>query len=272
MDLRKTVNQIIEKNLNSTHSDYRCPICDTYIPPREIEIPSLGIKSMVQPVCECESEQDKKFFEKTKERKEKHEIKKLFSLNDLGKRFEESEFDNLIPRPGTESAIKTAQQYIREFESWGCKSLLIWGRPGNGKTHIASAIAKTLDEQGYSIVFQSVPELLERIRSTFRKNSRDTEEQIMKALLNCDLLILDDIGAEKLTDWVQDIIFRIVDGRYRKEKPILYTSNLTMEGLAEQVSYRTYDRITETSVLVQNKSSSYRLEVAKKRFEKLSDN
>lgn len=238
------------------------------MPPIEIDV--LGRKRLVQPKCDCEWEHEKKMLEEAAKRQQKHETERLFSISNLGKRFEESTFETYKQRPGSEKAFEMAQRYVNEFDQWGPQSLMIWGSPGNGKTHLAAAIANEIHKRGYIVVFQSVPELLGRIKSTFNKNSRDTEEQIMKALLTCDLLILDDIGAEKLTDWVQDVMFRIIDGRYRKELPILYTSNLRPNELAGQVSERTYDRITETSVLVENKATSYRREVAKARLQKLA--
>ena len=88
----------------------------------------------------------------------------------------------------------------------------------------------------------------------------------MNALIQCDLLILDDIGAEKVTDWVQDTLFRMVDGRYRREKPIFYTSNLKPKELVDKLGQRIYDRILETTYQIENKATSYRLEVAKQRY------
>ncbi|MRB85087.1 hypothetical protein GH851_31765, partial [Bacillus thuringiensis] len=84
------------------------------------------------------------------------------------------------------------------------------------KTHLAAAIANELSKQGFIVVFQSVPELLQRIRSTFNSDNKENETQIMRALLECDLLILDDIGAEKTTEWVEEKLFNVIDGRYRK--------------------------------------------------------
>ena len=117
------------------------------------------------------------------------------------------------------------------------------------------------------MVFQSVPELLQRIRSTFNSDNKENETQIMRALLECDLLILDDIGAEKTTEWVEEKLFNVIDGRYRKELPTLYTSNLQPKELQTQVGKRSYDRMVETSLIVENRAKSYRREIAKQRLQ-----
>lgn len=223
---------------------------------------------MVQPTCPCEVEKYEREQKRAENFQQRREIEKLFSISDLGERFKESRFGNFIGRPGSEKALKMARKYVMEFEEWGSDSLMLWGVPGNGKSHLAAAIANDLNERDEIVVFQSVPELLQRIRETFDRDSEESEQDIMKALLTCDLLIMDDIGAEKLTKWVEDIVFRIIDGRYRKEKPILYTSNLKPKFLADQLGERTYDRITETSLLIENQATSYRREIAKERMKK----
>lgn len=252
----------------NSHSDdgYTCEHCGRHV--EKIEINMLGQTKFVQPRCECEWKEQKAFLDDAAEKKYKREIEKLFSVSNLGRRFENSQFDSFKNREGTEKIVRMAKRYVNEFEEWGSDSLLFWGVPGNGKSLIASAIANELKNKGKTVVFQSVPELLERIRSTFNRDSKESESQIMKALLTCDLLIMDDIGAEKLTDWVQDVVFRIIDGRYRKKKPIFYTSNLHPEKLEKQLSERTYDRITETSLIIRNKATSYRKEIAKERIKK----
>lgn len=265
--ISNTIEKIIQMNSTQMNSRYECPFCHRHVPPMEINV--LGRQRIVQPKCECEWEHEKKMLDEAAKRQQKHETERLFSISNLGKRFEDSTFETFNCRSGAEKAFEMAQRYVREFELWGPQSLLVWGVPGNGKSHLAAAVKNDLHKKGHIVIFQSVPELLGRIKSTFNRHSRDSEDQIMKALLTCDLLILDDIGAEKLTDWVQDVMFRIIDGRYRKELPILYTSNLRPKELAGQVSDRTYDRINETSVLIENKATSYRREIAKKRIEKL---
>lgn len=239
------------------------------MPKKEINI--LGKRKIVQPICECEADEMDRSFTEIQNRKHEKETRELFSISDMGEKLAESSFDNFIRRTGTEKMFSNSQSYVEYFDEWGEDSLLIWGTPGNGKSRMAAAVANAVHENGKNIVFQSVPELLQRIRSTFGKQGGETEADIMKALLTCDLLILDDIGAEKLTDWVQDIMYRIIDGRYRKKKPILYTSNIEPKQLANQLGGRTYDRILETSLIIENQATSYRREVAKERMKKYVD-
>ena len=99
------------------------------------------------------------------------------------------------------------------------ESLMIWGEPGNGKTHLAASIANELSKQGYIVVFQSVPELLQRIRNTFSSENKESETQIMRALLECDLLILDDIGAEKPRNgWKKSYSVSLMDDIEKKHR------------------------------------------------------
>jgi DNA replication protein DnaC len=246
-----------------------CPYCGSEIPKREFEI--LGKKRIVQPVCECEAEKEMEPIRQAQERMKEQELKRLFSIHDLGERFNDSKFDNFLERKGSERCLKIAKKYVDEFDSWDGESLMFWGEPGNGKSHLATAIANELTAKGKKVVFISMPDLLKKIKSTFNRNSNETEEQIMRGLQLCDLLIIDDIGAEKVTDWVQEVIFRIVDGRYKKMKPIMATSNLEPKELAERIGKRAYDRLIEISQPIKNEATSYRREKAKSRMERFKN-
>lgn len=262
---------VLGRILSTSASDgegRECIYCKTFIPVLEVDV--LGRASKVQPVCECEARKCDEERIEFENRQKRLDIQKLFSISDVGSRFHETTFENYILRDGTERAYQVAKKYTDEFPDWKSDALLIWGVPGNGKTHLASAITNALNKKGYAVVFQSVPELLERIRSTFNKENKESEAKVMEALLTCDLLILDDIGAEKISDWVQDVIFRIVDGRYRKLKPIIYTTNLQPKELADKIGPRSYDRIVETSLMIENKSQSFRREKAKERLANLN--
>jgi DNA replication protein DnaC len=231
----------------------------------------FGKKRYVQPVCECVAEKLDEDTKKAADRLREQELKRLFSINDLGERFNESSFSNFMIRQGAESCFKIAQKYVNEFEEWEGESLMFWGEPGNGKSHLATAVANELTSRGKRVVFISMPDLLEKIKATFNKNSVESEADIMRGLQMCDLLVIDDIGAEKVSDWVQEVIFRIVDGRYKKVKPIMATSNLEPKELAERIGKRAYDRLIEISQPIKNEATSYRREKAKARMERFKD-
>lgn len=270
----KTIGQALQEALTLNTSDslsdsqesaeHICPYCSQVVPPLEINI--LGIVRRVQPRCRCEVQAYEAGIQEAAERKRRNDIERKFAISSLGARFQECRFETFSPRFGSDRLAETLRRYAESFDG-GPNSYVIWGVPGNGKTHLAAAVCHTIKERGFIPVFQSVPELLERIRNTFDGKHKETEREIMAALLECDLLVLDDIGAEKPTEWVQDVLFRIVDGRYRNKRPILYTSNFDIRGLAERLGPRIVDRMVETSTIIENKATSYRMESALRRDE-----
>ena len=265
----RVMTRIVNTSACSEETEgYTCEQCNKYIAAITVEVPQLRIKNKILPTCECVVEREEAKICEAQNFAKKREIEKLFSISNLGERFSKSTFESFLDRNGSETAYKVAVKYVKTFKEWNGESLMLWGEPGNGKTHLAAAIVNELSKKGYIVVFQSVPELLQRIRSTFNSENKENETQIMRALLECDLLILDDIGAEKTTEWVEEKLFNIIDGRYRKELPTLYTSNLEPKELKNQVGKRSYDRMVETSLTVKNEAASYRREIAKQRLQR----
>ncbi len=265
----RVMTRIVNTSACSEETEgYTCEHCNKYIAAITVEVPQLRIKNKILPTCECVVEREEAKIREAQNFAKKREIEKLFSISNLGERFSKSTFESFLDRNGSETAYKVAVKYVKTFKEWNGESLLLWGEPGNGKTHLAAAIVNELSKKGYIVVFQSVPELLQRIRSRFNSENKENETQIMRALLECDLLILDDIGAEKTTEWVEEKLFNIIDGRYRKELPTLYTSNLEPKELKNQVGKRSYDRMVETSLTVKNEAASYRREIAKQRLQR----
>ncbi len=268
----RVMTRIVNTSACSEETEgYTCEHCNKYIAAITVEVPQLRIKNKILPTCECVVEREEAKIREAQNFAKKREIEKLFSISNLGERFSKSTFESFLDRNGSETAYKVAVKYVKTFKEWNGESLMLWGEPGNGKTHLAAAIVNELSKKGYIVVFQSVPELLQRIRSTFNSENKENETQIMRALLECDLLILDDIGAEKTTEWVEEKLFNIIDGRYRKELPTLYTSNLEPKELKNQVGKRSYDRMVETSLTVKNEAASYRREIAKQRLQRFKE-
>jgi DNA replication protein DnaC len=198
---------------------------------------------------------------------QKKETERLFSFSKIGARFEGRTFSDFLNRQGSEKAFAAAKRFVEGFSRETKEGLCLWGVPGNGKTELAGMIANTVHTAGYSVVFIKVSDLLERLRSSFDKENKENEAQIMKALRTCDLLILDEVGSEKIVgkEWAHDVVLRVVDGRYVDLKPIVITSNIAMSQLDGVVGERIQDRFYQMCEPVKNEATSYRKELREKR-------
>lgn len=122
-------------------------------------------------------------------------------------------------------AVMLAGQFIEQ----GGKSLYFYGGVGTGKTFLATLIAKEMIRKGEYVVFGSVPGLLDELKQTFN-DPQASGEVVLRRFIQCDLLILDDIGVGKLSDWNVGILYQIIDGRDKGKKPTVFTSNYSLEG------------------------------------------
>lgn len=127
-----------------------------------------------------------------------------------------------------ERAVRMARQYICDKPT---KSLYFYGGYGTGKTFLASLIAKAFIEAGKSVIFGDMPELLDELKSTFDSKNL-SEAELLGQYCDCDLLVMDDVGAGQLTAWKVGTTYKIINRRYNGNKPTIITSNLDFDGLA----------------------------------------
>jgi DNA replication protein DnaC len=107
------------------------------------------------------------------------------------------------------------------------RGLLLFGRQGVGKTHLAVGILKaTIREKGARGYFFETRELLKMVRDTYNRSVEETEMDVLAPVLKADLLVLDDLGAERTSDWVQETLGLVVNTRYNERRPTILTSNL----------------------------------------------
>lgn len=139
------------------------------------------------------------------------------------------------------------------------KGIYIHGGVGTGKTHIIYAMAKRANEKGFGLVIKNIPELLKEFRFDFSRNNNDKEfeeEHIMKYQ---GLLILDDVGSEKMSDWVEETFYLIINKRYNEMLPTIFTSNLNLSELADRIGDRIVSRIAGSCEVVELKGEDKRL-------------
>ncbi|NPV80816.1 MAG: ATP-binding protein [Firmicutes bacterium] len=160
----------------------------------------------------------------------------------VGQRFLGCSFETYVPATPSQSvALKMAQQYA---ESLPCdKSLLIIGPCGVGKTHLAVAIAReALKVNIGDVVIRQVPEVLGEIRAAISRGDENAHIALER-YANANLLILDDLGAEKITEWVREQLFLLVDARYQEMLPTVLTSNNSLEEIEQLLGPRIASRL-----------------------------
>ncbi len=125
------------------------------------------------------------------------------------------------------------------------RGLWFMGPVGTGKTTLAMLVSKAALKAGRSVAIYSLPRLLNEIRETAHGTERSHIE-LLDRLTAVDLLHIDDVGAERSTDWVLEELYSIVNARYEDERSMVITTNiLDREALCEQISERTVSRLTE---------------------------
>jgi DNA replication protein DnaC len=124
--------------------------------------------------------------------------------------------------------------------------LWLYGDVGTGKTSLAMLVSKAALEAGHSVAIYSMPRLLAEIKSTYDRDSDDSYMRLFRRLCSVDVLHLDDLGAERTTDWVLEQLYSIVNERWQDQRSVIVTSNITdFDQLRAQVGERTVSRLTE---------------------------
>jgi DNA replication protein DnaC len=149
-------------------------------------------------------------------------------------------------------ACHAAKNLARGNLSWG-NILVLAGPTGVGKTHLALAIGWEWFEDGFSVLFTRIDDLLDWLRQGYDDN---TYHQRLEKLQRCSLLILDDLGAEHAKEWAGEKIDRIVDWRYVNRAPLVVTTNARSEDLAPRVASRLADH--SCSIVVPIDAEDYR--------------
>ena len=148
-------------------------------------------------------------------------------------------------------ALRRATRLVDQFPVVD-KGLLFYGDNGVGKTHLAVALMKeAISRKGARAVFFETRDLLKLVRDTYNTGAQETELDVLRPVLEADLLVLDDIGAEKKSEWVEETLGLVVNTRYSERRVTVFTTNLTdsentePQSMALQLGLRIRSRLKE---------------------------
>lgn len=162
-------------------------------------------------------------------------------------------FNGLVP--GIQEAYTAAWEYAHCPDGW----LLLIGTNGCGKTHLAAAAANVLLEHDRTVLFSTVPDLLDHLRAAYAPTSEVTYDSLYTLMREVDILVLDDLGAHQTTPWAEEKLFQLMNHRYVcRASTIITTNHIRLSGINERIRSRLLDAGLVRSVTFDEEVNDYR--------------
>lgn len=268
MDFLDVIAQKSKANFVMREGDYMCGgliHCGKCRTAKQTKLNLPGREMVVCCMCRCESEAYQKEQEEEKRRRRMEAIERMRSngirLSLRGCTFQSDEGKN--PKQ-----MKMAKRYAEQWERMSKENmgLLFWGNTGNGKTFTAACIANELISSGVPALITSFPKILENAQGMHS----DDRLSYFRSFDVYDLLVIDDLGAERQSDFSMEIVYSVIDQRYLAGKPMIITTNLMLDEIKNPKNMtlqRIYDRISEMCIPVKFDGESLRQDKAKKKIE-----
>ncbi len=231
------------------------------------------IWNLEKPRCDCKKavafwkewdakqekiKKEKEFAEEQERRKQK--IEGILGKSGIKKRYLSRTIESFAVTDENKKSFEIATDYIKNFRRYFAqgKGLYLEGPCGTGKTHLAIAIALAIINTGVPVICKTSIDILSDIKRCYERNSEVTEEEVLEAYKNVDLLIIDDLGKEQVTEWSVPVLYSILNERYEALLPTIITTNYNTTALAEKLSARG-DAETATAIISRFVESSKRV-------------
>lgn len=225
---------------------------------------------VVRCVCKCES---KELEEKKRQEEYEEQMRRINRLKEasmMDKKYREITFDKYEVREENKKVFEMAKKYADRFQDMYKKNqgLLLYGPVGTGKSFTAACIGNYLLNNAKPVIMTSFVKILQDIWEN------DREAEYITILNSASLLIVDDLGTERETDYALEKVYNIIDSRVRANKPMIITSNLELNDMMECEDIRKkriYDRILECCYPMYVGGKSFRMMKAAQRFDEMKD-
>lgn len=223
------------------------------------------------PFCLCKCMSDK--LKKEEEDLKKYELSmKIKDLRQTG--FPDQEMINFTFNNDdneNQSLSHTAKQYVKNFNKMleDGKGLILYGSVGTGKTFAAACIANSLIDKGHPCMVTNFSRLINKLSGMF-----EGKQSYLDMINKVDLLVIDDLAAERDTEYMNEIVFNIIDARYRSNKPLIITTNLTLQELqnpTDPKKKRTYSRLMSMCIPVKVNGNDRRKQKRKENYKEYQD-
>lgn len=191
-----------------------------------------------------QEEQRAMFARIAEERLERKLGASLIPRRFMGKTFSEYRAETDEQVRNLAACIDYAKHFAEHLEDGRC--IVMTGKPGTGKTHLAAAIAGyVMINSGATAVYRTVGSILQHIKGSYDARAEYTEAEAFSALVKPSLLIIDEVGATKPTEFELATLFAIINGRYEEQLPTIVISNIDAKKLSEVLGERSVDRLRE---------------------------
>ena len=246
------MNQIL-KPLIDKNDFIECEYCKNKLYRKIIEWELYGTKRTIAldyERCECNgaqaywNEYDLKKLRMLEEEKKleimqefSRKVEKIIKNSKMSKRNLSYKFDNFEPNNSNRKVFNNLKNYSEKLvKGIEKKGLILVGNNGVGKTHLACSIANKLIENGTPVIYGTLINLLAELRNSYDTDNNISEMEIIKLYENVDLLIIDDLGKEKPSEWGLEKLFTIINSRYENNLPVIITTNYNQNSLVERLS------------------------------------
>lgn len=238
-----------------------CGVCHM---PKEQRYEGIVMGRNTHPVlCRCQLEQRAKEEAEQKAREKARHIEELRRDGFLSRSMRDWTFER---DNGQNPQMPVARKYVQNWEQMKEKNigLLLWGDVGCGKSFLAGAIANALINQEIRVKMTNFTAIINDLSSAF-----EGRNEYLNRLCNYPLLIIDDFGMERGTEYGLEQVYSVIDGRYRSGKPLIVTTNLTlteMRNAADTAHRRIYDRVLDMCVPILCRGESFRKRAAEEKY------